>query len=67
MVGAQGLPSSALAPQGGLELSGPAQRAILATEARLVEHEVKLAAYKANPWAFDSQGHLARNAGNPVP
>jgi len=45
-------------------LSTSARRAIRSTQKRLAEHEAKLAAYRENPFAFDNEGHLARNAGN---
>jgi hypothetical protein len=33
--------------------------------ASLAAHRSKLAAYRENPFAFDNQGHLARNVGKP--
>ncbi|MBX3185001.1 MAG: RHS repeat-associated core domain-containing protein, partial [Polyangiaceae bacterium] len=50
---------------GGGTLSTAAQRSIRSLEARLAEHERKLAAYIENPFAFDNRGDLARNAGRP--
>lgn len=47
------------------ELSTAAQRSIRSLEARLAEHESKLAAYRENPFAFDNRGDLARNAARP--
>jgi RHS repeat-associated protein len=35
-------------------------RSINSLEARIAEHQAKLDAYRADPWAYDNQGRLAR-------
>jgi len=66
LIGLRGPSSVAkVGSEGEILLSTAAQRAIRSTEARLVEHEAKLAAYRENPFAFDNRGDLVRNAGRP--
>jgi hypothetical protein len=47
------------------KLSIRVQKAIRSTAKELEAHRAKLEAYRRNPFAFDNQGHLARNAGRP--
>lgn len=62
-------PTGGAAPLPGAATAGPdeaqRQRSIRSLEQRLAEHQMKLAAYQANPDAFDNQGHL-RNAPSPA-
>jgi len=41
------------------------RKSLKSTNEELALHRAKLEAYKANPFAFDNQGHLARNAARP--
>jgi hypothetical protein len=54
-------PNSGVTPQ----LSRQDLSSIESLEARAAEHETKLAEYRADPWRFDNQGHLARNRHRP--
>jgi hypothetical protein len=57
-------PGPTPAPLPGGATEAERQRSIRSLEQRLAEHVAKLAAYRANPDAFDNQGFL-RNAPSP--
>ncbi|WP_213453181.1 hypothetical protein [Rhizomonospora bruguierae] len=52
--------TAVLVHNSGGELTPEQLKSIRSLEARVAEHQAKLEAYKADPWAYDNQGLLER-------
>lgn len=57
---------SVLVHNGGGELTPEQLKSLRSLQARIAEHQAKLDAYKAGPWAYDNQGLLKKTPNDEV-